>query len=101
MSDLGCWLARVLALLAALAGACSAQSLDPVKWSLSVEPAAAAPGSKVLAHLTATIEPGWHLYSYPHPPLPFRPGVKLGTTPSSIDSWSTTRSPNEPLAQTS
>ncbi len=82
MSDLGCWLARVPALLAALAGICSAQSLDPVKWFLSVEPAVAAPGSKALAHLTATIEPGWHLYSLSTPP-PSRP-TKIRLAENSI-----------------
>src|SRR5437899_3281005 len=83
MLDLGCWLARVPALLAALAGICSAQSLDPVKWSLSVEPAVAAPGSKVLAHLTATIEPGWHLYSLSTPPPSLPTKIRLAENPVS------------------
>ncbi|MBK5291237.1 MAG: protein-disulfide reductase DsbD N-terminal domain-containing protein, partial [Acidobacteriia bacterium] len=43
---------------------------DPVQWSLDVEPAAVAPGGKVLARFTATIEPGWHLYSPTTPPGP-------------------------------
>src|SRR6266850_2158710 len=68
MLDFGCWLVRALTLLAALAGIGSAQRLDPVKWSFSVEPASAAPGSRVLGHLTATIEPGWHLYALATPP---------------------------------
>jgi thiol:disulfide interchange protein len=63
---------RALALLVSLAAVGSAQRLDPVKWTLSVEPSAAPPGSKVLGHLTATIEPGWHLYSLSTPP-PSRP----------------------------
>ncbi len=61
-----------LALLLAAAGTASAQHLDPVKWSLTVEPAAAAPGAKVVAHLHAAIEPGWHLYGLATPP-PSRP----------------------------
>src|SRR5262245_51762694 len=65
-------LRRLLGLLFALAAVASAQRLDPVKWSLSVEPGAAPPGSKVLGRLTATIEPGWHLYSLSTPP-PSRP----------------------------
>src|SRR5438105_7313445 len=81
MLDVGCWLARRLVLLAALTGACVAQSLDPVKWSLTVDSPAAAPGSKVAAHLIATIEPGWHLYSLSTPP-PSRPTrIQLGDSP--------------------
>ena len=40
-----------------------AQGPNNVKWSLSLEPRAAAPGSKVLARLEGQIDPGWHLYS--------------------------------------
>src|SRR5262245_22307823 len=55
-----------------VAAIASAQRLDPVKWSLTVEPTTAAPASKILGRLTATIEPGWHLYSLSTPP-PSRP----------------------------
>src|SRR2546425_12907202 len=72
MLDFGCWLVRPRGLLAALAGIGSAQRLDPVQWSLRLEPVAAAPGSQVLGHLTAAIEPGWHLYSL-STPAPSRP----------------------------
>jgi thiol:disulfide interchange protein len=63
---------RALGLLISIAGIAAAQRLDPVKWSLSIEPASAAPGSKLVAHLTAVIEPGWHLYglSTPAPSQP-------------------------------
>src|SRR5439155_20609356 len=44
-----------------------AEKLDPAKWSLDLQPAAAAPGSKVVARLAAKIEPGWHLYSLTTP----------------------------------
>lgn len=50
-----------------------AQRLDPVKWSLSVEPASVPPGGAFVARLTATIEAGWHLYSLSTPaggPIP-------------------------------
>ncbi|MCS6951238.1 MAG: cytochrome c biogenesis protein CcdA [Bryobacterales bacterium] len=50
-----------------------AQRLDPVKWSLSLEPPVVPPGAKVLARLVATIEPGWYLYSLSTPaggPIP-------------------------------
>lgn len=61
-----------IALLLVLVGQARAQRLDPVKWSLTVEPAKAAPGSKILAHVHAAIEPGWHLYGLATPP-PSRP----------------------------
>jgi thiol:disulfide interchange protein len=68
---------RALAFLMALAATGSAQSLDPVKWSLSVDPPTAPPGARILARLTATIEPGWHLYGLSTPP-PSRPtSIKL------------------------
>lgn len=47
-----------------------AQKQDPVQWRLEVEPASVAPGGKLLGRLTATIEPGWHLYSPTTPPGP-------------------------------
>jgi thiol:disulfide interchange protein len=68
MSDIRCQSVGSLALLASLSWAASAQPLNPVKWSLTVEPTAAAPGSKVAGHLTAAIEPGWHLYALATPP---------------------------------
>lgn len=36
---------------------------DPVQWALSSDVAKADPGAAVPLHLTAKIEPGWHLYS--------------------------------------
>jgi len=36
---------------------------DPVQWTLTAKTAAVAPGGKALFSLTATIQPGWHLYS--------------------------------------
>src|SRR5271166_5436535 len=52
---------RAILLLAALPAL--AQGPNNVKWSLSLDPAAAAPGSSVLARLEARIDPGWHVYS--------------------------------------
>jgi thiol:disulfide interchange protein len=40
-----------------------AQKTDQVKWDLRLEPASAPPGAKVLARMTAHIDPGWHMYS--------------------------------------
>jgi len=36
---------------------------NQVSWSLSLDSAAAAPGTKVLARMTGQIEEGWHIYS--------------------------------------
>jgi thiol:disulfide interchange protein DsbD len=58
-----------------------AQPKDPVKWSLAVDPVKAAPGSKVLARLTAIIEPGWHLYSPTTPPGPIKTTIALAENP--------------------
>ncbi len=63
----------VIALWLCAAGAGASQPLNPVQWSLGLEPARAAPGSRVLARLSARVEPGWHLYSLSTPnggPLP-------------------------------
>ncbi len=59
-----CVLARAgqAVLLAGLALPVFAQA-NNVKWSLTLEPATAAPGAKVLGHLEGSIDPGWHLYS--------------------------------------
>src|ERR1017187_9311850 len=54
------WLLLVMPLLALPA---VAQGPNNEKWSSSLEPRAAAPGSKVLAGLEGQIDPGWHLYS--------------------------------------
>jgi thiol:disulfide interchange protein len=36
---------------------------NQVSWSLSLDPASAPPGAKVLARMTGQIEEGWHIYS--------------------------------------
>ena len=38
-----------------------------VAWKLTVEPAAAPPGGKVLVHMAGHIDEGWHLYSMSTP----------------------------------
>jgi len=65
--------ARVILTLFLAAASGFAEKLDPAKWSLELQPATAAPGSKVLARFRAKIEPGWHLYSLTTPaggPIP-------------------------------
>ncbi len=63
---------RALFPLLLWAAALPAQKLNPVQWSLAVEPETAAPGATVLARVTAKLDPGWHLYalSAPKPIIP-------------------------------
>ncbi len=75
-------LAAVAALLMALAaGALRAQKLDPVRWSLAVD-SPAAPGATVAARLTASIDPGWHLYSLSTPKGPIPTTVRIAGSPA-------------------
>ncbi len=55
-------------LLTILALPLGAQRLDPAKWSLALEPDAAAPGSVILGRLHVELEEPWHLYSPTTPP---------------------------------
>jgi thiol:disulfide interchange protein DsbD len=67
---------RLLVLAATATLAHAAQ--DPVQWSLAPEKTTVAPGGTVLARLTATLEPGWHLYSPTTPkggPIPTSVGL--------------------------
>src|SRR6266850_5490144 len=60
-------------LLAGILLAGSARAQNQVEWSLAIEPAKAAPGSKVQARLEGKIAAGWHLYSLSTPkggPIP-------------------------------
>src|SRR5277367_3459610 len=61
-----------------LAASLPAQKQDPVQWSLSSDVAKAPPGSPIPLRLTATLEPGWHLYSLTQP----KPGPDGGPNPS-------------------
>src|SRR5579863_6266828 len=40
-----------------------AEGPNYVQWSLTLQPTAAPPGSKVLARLEGKIDAGWHVYS--------------------------------------
>ena len=44
---------------------------DPVQWTLAFDSKSAPPGARILGHLSAKIQPGWHLYSLttPRPPI--------------------------------
>ncbi|MGA2185110.1 MAG: cytochrome c biogenesis protein CcdA [Bryobacteraceae bacterium] len=50
-------------MLFALTATVAYAAQDPVQWSLTPDRTSVAPGGTVLARLTATLEPGWHLYS--------------------------------------
>lgn len=45
----------------------AAERPSPIKWSMSLEPATAAPGGQLLAKFTATPDGGYHLYSLTTP----------------------------------
>ena len=80
----------LLALLASLqfAGQMQAQKLDPVQWTLEPTSNATRPGDPVHLHLTAKIEPGWHLYSLTTPkggPIPTTASVHEGGIINSVE----------------
>lgn len=56
--------------------------LDPVKWSLKLDPEAAAPGQKVLGRLTARLEPGWHFYALTSPKPTIASTMSLAQSPA-------------------
>ena len=59
--------------------------LDPVQWSLQLDPAQAKSGDRVVGRFTATIEPGWRLYAPTTPiggPLGGPPPTKLALAES-------------------
>jgi thiol:disulfide interchange protein DsbD len=54
---------RLLTFFLLATAAATAQKVDPVQWTLTLEPAKAGAGSTIAARFTAKIEPGYHLYS--------------------------------------
>jgi len=54
---------------------------DPVQWTMTFDSASAPPGSKILARVTAKIEPGWHLYSLTTPAPPIATTAVLAESP--------------------
>ncbi|MDE3164372.1 MAG: thioredoxin family protein [Acidobacteriota bacterium] len=63
-----------------------AQRPDQVKWTLTLETATAAPGSKVLARMTGRIDPGWHLYSLSTPSA-IPTTIKLSPTSAVVERY--------------
>jgi thiol:disulfide interchange protein len=70
------WLRAAILLLVASPTLFS-QRLDPVQWTLSLEPSRVAPGGKVLGRFEATVEEGWYLYSATTPPGPIQTEIRL------------------------
>jgi DsbC/DsbD-like thiol-disulfide interchange protein len=67
-----------LAFVAVLSAAPIPQgTMDPISWSLAVQPAGATakPGATVTLALTATIDEGWHLYA-----MKLEPGGPVATS---------------------
>ena len=60
-----CWV--LFASVAFFASACFGQRFDPVHCSLRSDVQRVRPGDPIALQLTATIEPGWHLYSLTTP----------------------------------
>jgi thiol:disulfide interchange protein len=56
-------LPRIFGLVVCLTAAAFGQRLDPAQWTLSSDVAVAKPGAIIPLRLSATLEPGWHLYS--------------------------------------
>lgn len=78
---------RLLACSTAFLTAAAAQVLDPVQWSLALDPAQAEPGGRVAARLTAVIEDGWHLYSSTTPQgKPIALDLQIADSPAAA-SW--------------
>jgi thiol:disulfide interchange protein len=71
---------RVL-LLAFISATLGLGQTSHVNWTLEFTPAAAKPGAKVTAKLTAKVDEGWHLYSISTPPPPIPTTIKLAENP--------------------
>ncbi len=51
-----------MGVLLAISAGVVAQGVNPVRWSFSDNDVKAAPRVPLTVHVTAEIEPGWHLY---------------------------------------
>ena len=71
-----------------------AQRMNPIRWTLELEPAAAPPGATVLGRLTAKLEPGWHLYSLSTPRPPIATTIALAGTGAVAETKVYTPSPS-------
>ena len=68
---------RLLLLVFLAAGAFGqSESFNHVHWTMTIDQSTAAPGATVLAKLTATVDPEWHMYSLTTPPGPIPTTIK-------------------------
>ena len=71
---------RVLLFLSlAVCAFAQSESFNHVQWKMTLDSPSAAPGATVLAHLEATVDDGWHMYSLSTPPGP------IPTTIATVD----------------
>ena len=63
-----------------------APRLDPVQWSMTSTAEVAKPGATIPLHLTAKIEPGWHLYALTIPKNLLPTKITLTENPA-VDSY--------------
>src|SRR5258708_27072239 len=76
------WLRDILlVLIAGLAPMLGAVE-DPVHWTLTFDSKSVPPGSKFIGHMTAKIDPGWHLYSLTTPRPPIATTAALADNPA-------------------
>ncbi|MGB9605971.1 MAG: protein-disulfide reductase DsbD N-terminal domain-containing protein, partial [Bryobacteraceae bacterium] len=58
------------------------QRLEPIHWSLDLQPHSAPPGAEVLARLAARMDPGWHLYTMTTPRPPIATTIEVAPNPA-------------------
>jgi thiol:disulfide interchange protein len=76
------WLPHILLFLMAGMASGFAAAPDPVQWTLTFDSKSVPPGSKFLGHLTAKLEPGWHVYSLTTPRPPIATTAALAENPA-------------------
>jgi len=77
---------RLAALLLFSAAATFAQKLNPVQWSMMIDPGAIAPGATATARLTAKMDGEWHIYSMTTPEGgPMATSIRADANPAIAD----------------
>ncbi len=78
---------RRLLLVFLLASCAFAQNdaFNHVHWTIALDSPSAPPGGAVLAHLTATVDPEWHMYSLTQPPPSPIPTTIKNTSGSGVE----------------
>ena len=60
----------------------AAERLDPIHWTLTMEPSWAPPSSQVLGKLQAKMDAGWHVYSLTTPRPPIATTIAVADNPA-------------------